>query len=175
MTAPIRSMPGIIRDMEGIRQAVRQRRDELNISHETIDALAGLQAGYTSKLLAPIPIKNFGDMSLAAVLGALAIAIVVVEDPAQKLLVEGRWQKRKRPQRLLPASASRLSINAIIEVTPDLQAQLELKEYMKMIGKRGGIASAKRRMKVMGKRARQRSASHAARMRWAKRAAASHA
>src|SRR4051812_1815741 len=90
MTAPIRSMPELV-------QALRTRRDELNISHETIDAIAGLQSGYTSKLLAPKPIKNLGPMSFGSLLGALGLAVVVVPDPQAEAKVEKHWVKRKRP------------------------------------------------------------------------------
>jgi hypothetical protein len=164
MTIPIRSQAELL-------DAIRARRDELNISHETIDQIAGFQGGYTSKLLAPQPIKNLGPMSLGAILGALGLALVAVADPEAEQRVSKRWQKRKRPQKL-PASASRLSIEnetpQILQVTPELQAKMERKEYMRMIGKRGGQVSAKRRMKIMGKRRRQAIATHAARMRWAK-------
>lgn len=56
-------------------------------------------------------------------------------------------------------------VPAILQITPELDRQLKDPEFMRAIGKLGG----KRRMKTMGKRARQRAASHAARMRWAKR------
>jgi hypothetical protein len=46
MTAPIRSQSELL-------DAIRARRDELNISHETIDNIAGFQAGYTSNCCAP--------------------------------------------------------------------------------------------------------------------------
>lgn len=158
MTAPIRSMPELL-------AALRLRRDELNISHEIIDEIAGFAKGYTSKLLAPEPMKNLGKMSMGALLGALGIALVAVPDPEAARLVQKRWVKRKRPQRLAPLSIP-LSIDnqvpAALQITSDLQAQLRDSEFMKMIGKRGG----KRRLKTMGKRARQRAASHAARMRW---------
>lgn len=162
MSAPIRSMPELV-------NAIRARRDELNISHETIDNIAGLQSGYTSKLLGPIQLKGFSHMSLGAVLGALGIGLVVIEDPEQRAKVEGRWQKRKRPQRLAPASIAASMPNevpAIIQIVPELQRQLVDLEHMKRIAKLG----AKQRNRVMKKRARQRAASHAARMRWAKRA-----
>lgn len=167
-------MTEIIRDMEGIRKAVRRRRDELNISHETIDQIAGLQSGYTSKLLAPKPLKNFGDMSFGAVLGALAIGIVVVEDPDQKGLVEGRWQPRKRPMKL-PLLASALSIDnevpAVLQITAEVQREMRKKRMQELGsigGKKGGSKGGKRRLKTMGKRARQRAATHAARIRWSK-------
>lgn len=156
-----------IRGMPELVDAIRARRDELNISHETIDNIAGLQSGYTSKLLGPRPLKGFSHMSLGAVLGALGICLHVVDDPTARAAVQGRWQKRKRPQRLLPASIPASMPNEVpgkIAVTPELQAHLERQEHMKTIAKSGG----KRRAAVLGKRARQRIASHAARMRWAK-------
>jgi hypothetical protein len=156
MTIPIRSMAELL-------AALRTRRDELQLTHETLDAIAGWAGGYSSKLFAPDPIKNLGWQSLGLALGALGIAIVVVEDQEQGARVRKRWIRRERPARTA-ASACRLS-------TAELQAKLELSERMKMLGKLGGKASAKRRMKTMGKRARQRAASHAARIRWSKREA----
>lgn len=160
MTAPIRSMPELV-------AALRARRDELNISHETIDSIAGLQAGYTSKLLAPVPIKHLGRMSFEAILGALGIALVAVPDPVAIAKVGKHWQKRKRPQRLTASITASIDneVPAKLEVTPELQRKLVDFDHMKRIAKMG----AKRRNKIMGKRARQRAAAHAARMRWAKR------
>lgn len=162
MTAPIRSMAELV-------NALRARRDEIDISHETIDAIAGLQSGYASKLLAPRAPRNIGYMSLGDIMGALGIGLQVVEDSEQIQRVAGRWQKRKpqgpRYQRSLsmPLSIDN-EVPAQIEITPELQAKLEKLEHMRAIGKKGG----KRRLKTMGKRARQAQASHAARKRWGK-------
>lgn len=155
MTAPIRSMPELL-------DALRARRDALNVSHETIDAISGLQSGYTSKLLAPKPIKNLGPITMGPLLGALGLAIVVVEDQEQVLRVKSRWIKRKRPQKLIA-----LALMLKQEESPQLQRKLRMQE----LGKRGGKIGGKRRLKTMSKRARQRAATHAARMRWAKRSA----
>jgi len=164
MTTPIRSMDELI-------AALRARLVELQLTHSTVDGIAGLQDGYTSKLLAPKPIKNLGPISFQALLGALGVAVVVVEDPEQVKRVEGRWTKRERPLRtpkLLPPLSTPLSIEnqvpAEIVITPELQRKLRDSEFMKSIGKLGG----KRRLKSMGKRARQRAAAHAARIRWQK-------
>lgn len=164
MTIPIRSQAELL-------DAIRARRDELNISHETIDDISGLPKGYTSKLLANPPMKNLGHKSLGDLMGALGMALVAVPDPEQIARVEKRWVKRKRPQRLAPLSIPLRIDNEVpaeLQITPDLQAQLEKREFMKSIGKKGG----KRRLKTMGKRARQRAATHAIRCRWAKRDAA---
>jgi hypothetical protein len=92
-------MSRLIRSIDDLVAAIRARRDELNVSHELLDDLAGLQSGYTSKLLAPEPMKGLGPMSLPALLGALGAALVLVEDSAQAERVRDRWTPRKRPPR----------------------------------------------------------------------------
>lgn len=152
MTAPIRSMPELV-------DAIRRRRDELNISHETIDNIAGLQSGYTSKLLGPIQLKGFSHMSLGAVLGALGIGLVVIEDPEATAKVQGRWQKRKRPQRLLPSITVSIEneVPATMQITPELQAQLRDPTFMRSIGLRGNLKRNERlspwKRRVLARRA----------------------
>ena len=58
------------------------------VTLETLDHIAGWPSGYSGKLLAPDPIKNLGWLSLGLGLNALAIKLVVVEDPEQRKLVE---------------------------------------------------------------------------------------
>ena len=95
----------LIRSIDDLVAAVRARRDELNLSHKLLDDLAGLQSGYTSKLLAPNRVKNLGALSLPALLGALGVALVLVEDSAQAERMRDKWIPRKRPRRL-PAGAN---------------------------------------------------------------------
>lgn len=159
MNAPIRSMPELV-------QALRDRRDELNISHETIDSIAGLQSGYTSKLLAPKPIKNLGPMSFGSILGALGLAVVVVPDPQAEAKVGDRWEPRKRPQKLplsMPLSIDN-QVPAEIAITPELQGILRRPEYMREIGLRGNI---KRNATLSGWK-RKVLARRAAKARWRK-------
>jgi hypothetical protein len=119
----------VINSMTGVLDAIRARRDELNLSHEAIDALCGFPGGYTSKLLAPVPIRGVSHMSLTAILGALALGFVVVEDPGQRQKIEGRWQPRKRAPNRKPAGA--LLANESGQIVPstnggaDVQATFE--------------------------------------------------
>lgn len=163
MTA-IRSMPELI-------QALRDRARELQLTHETIDAVSGLQSGYTSKLLAPKPIKNLGPMSFESILGALGLAVVVVEDPEQVARVSKQWTKRERPLRkqlALPSPSMSLSIDnqvpAQLHVTPAIQRLLRNPEWMKEIGLRGNHA----RNAKLSPWKRKVLARKAARARWAK-------
>ena len=77
--------------------AHRARRDELQITHETIDAIAGWAPGYAGKILAPDPIKNLGWMSLGSLLGTFGTMLLMVEDEEQIKPVQGRWTRRERP------------------------------------------------------------------------------
>jgi hypothetical protein len=91
---------------EELRALVCDRRDELNLAHTTIDAISGVPDGYTGKCLAPDPVRNFGAVSLAAILGALALRIVrveIAEDPEQAARMRPRWTPRRRRPRRKPA------------------------------------------------------------------------
>lgn len=81
--------------MSELVEALRQRRDDLDVSNETIDAIAGFPERYASKLLAPRAPRNLSYHSLGQILGALGVALLVVEDPEQVARVKSRWQKRK--------------------------------------------------------------------------------
>lgn len=154
MSTPIRSMAELL-------NAMRARRDYLDISHETIDAISGVPSGYTSKLFAPIPTRGIGYKSLGDVLGALGMALVPVEDPEAMRLVRHRWAKRgpsgpRSP--VAPWEPVRISAG----ISPELHA------HLKSIASRGGQA----RWKRLGKRARSKLAKQAIAVRWAKREAA---
>jgi hypothetical protein len=113
-------IPRVISTRAELLDVIRDRRDELSLTHQTIDAIGGLSDGYTSKLLAPVPIKNFGEMSLGTMLDALALGVAVVaiaEDPEQAKRMAARWQKRKRPNYLLPP-AVRCSRVAPLTLSP---------------------------------------------------------
>jgi hypothetical protein len=91
--------PRLIATREQLLEVVRDRRDELDLSHETLDLISGLQNGYVSKLLADPPMRGFGEMSLKAVLDALALRLafaVIVEDDEMAKRVRGRWRPRRR-------------------------------------------------------------------------------
>jgi hypothetical protein len=94
--------PVVISSEAELIEAVCARRDELELSHETIDDLAGLPDRYFSKLVGPSPDRGFGEMSLRSVLGALALGVavvVLVEDPEQAKRMRPRWGQRRRKSR----------------------------------------------------------------------------
>lgn len=157
MTAPIRSMPELI-------AALRARRDELQITHETIDSIAGWPAGYAGKLLAPEPIKNLGWMSLGLALDTLGIALMVVPDEEQIKRVEKRWTKRERPNRA-PASISAsidCEVPIVLAVTSRFKRLIDNPEFLRRFTSLGGKARAK----SLSPRQRVVIAKRAARIRW---------
>lgn len=158
-----------IRNPQGMRDAVRDGIEEREIPCGNVDEIVGRAEGYTNKLISDQSGKNFSIYSLFDTLGAIGKCVVVLDDPDQIQKVAKRWTKRKRIQSKEAALAYRFSIDQKMQEAADFQAQLQLRERMKTLGKLGGKKGGKRRLKTMGKRARQRAASHAARMRWSKR------
>src|SRR5262249_23628941 len=49
---------------------LRPTAQDTAVSRETIDAVAGIQSGYSSKLLAPVPSKCLGQVSMGLLPGA---------------------------------------------------------------------------------------------------------
>jgi hypothetical protein len=86
----------IVTDYAGLMTALRTRANELKVTRETLDSVSGLQAGYCAKLLAPVPIRSVGPDTLGPLLGALGLAIVVIEDLTMLERVSARLVKSRR-------------------------------------------------------------------------------
>jgi hypothetical protein len=104
MTEPI----AVCTDYESLLVALRARAEALNVSRATLDDVSGLASGYTAKLLAQPPIKSLGAVSLGPMLGALGIAIVLVEDPDAMRRVASRMVGRNNSQVRANAIASKM-------------------------------------------------------------------
>ncbi|KRR22637.1 hypothetical protein CQ14_30995 [Bradyrhizobium lablabi] len=114
--------PRVVRSRDEFVQLIRDRRDELQLTMETLDAVTGLADGLCSKLLAPNPTKGMGAISLKALLGALALGIAevrIIEDPAQAKRMAPRWTKRKRPDF---TKRGQLSFGTLLEGTSASQS-----------------------------------------------------
>ena len=74
---------------------LRARADTLDVSNLTLDEVAGLQEGYTGKVLAISPSRALGRMSLGALLGALGLKLAVLEDREALARVRPRLVKRR--------------------------------------------------------------------------------
>lgn len=85
----------VVRSYAELHAAIRARVEELDVSRLCLDDAAGFTGGYASKLLAPRPTKLMGKMSLGIMLGALGLALVVVEDPVALARIKPKLQKRR--------------------------------------------------------------------------------
>jgi hypothetical protein len=87
---------GVIRSYDELIEAIRARILELNTTGESVDYVAGLPLRYCAKLLAPQRVRTIGSKSLAPLLGALGLALVVVEDEEQLARIRHRLEPRKK-------------------------------------------------------------------------------
>jgi hypothetical protein len=87
-----------IRSYDDLIVVARARMDDaLEITFETLDHLSGVQSGYSAKLLGPGPdhCKTLGPVSFCAIMGALGMKLLAVEDAAAMARVRQRLVKRK--------------------------------------------------------------------------------
>jgi hypothetical protein len=140
-----------IHSTRDIHVALRDRFDEIGISRLTIDTAAGLTEGHASKLLAPDPIRRFGDVSLWPTLEVAGLKMVLIEDPDAL----ARTSKlRKRDQR---------------KVRTDLVSMRTLNASRAAVLRELTSKAGKARLTKMTAAARRRVAKLAAKARWAKR------
>lgn len=161
-------MTALIRTAADIVEAYRRRIAELGIAHSTVDAISGLPDGYTSKLLAPTPMKTMSRAAIELLNGALAMGFIVAVDDEQARRVQARWLPRKRPIRAMRSITGSIvtETHEIVDVSPDLQRLLQRSEFMRAIGLRGNIA----RKAKLSRWKRSVIARRAAKARWSKTA-----
>jgi hypothetical protein len=142
---------GVCRGADDLRAILRARFTELGVSFETVDSVAGLPARYTAKVLGLQPTRNFGQISLDALLPTAAIMLIAVRD-AEAL---ARIQSRLVPLERVEAASKR---RIIIKFTHD---------FMRKIGSLGGRKSAEnRRARVSKRKALSEMKRQAALKRW---------
>lgn len=89
----------VVRDQLDLVMALRKRAEELNISREVLDELAGFTSGHASKLLATPPVKGIGPVTLFPLLGALGYAMTLIEDEQRKTRIRRTAKRDKRAVR----------------------------------------------------------------------------
>jgi hypothetical protein len=70
-------------DYDGLRRAIRNRIEQLNVSRSTLDSVSGLPSGYCAKILSEGEAKDprrFGMLSLGLVLQATGLRMLLVAD-----------------------------------------------------------------------------------------------
>jgi hypothetical protein len=135
-----------------LHAALRSRREELNISCETVDRAARLTRAHASKLLAPQPLKKAGWETLSFLLPALGARLILAEDP-QALAQLKKFSTRvvKTPARSVPWGRS------------GKQTVVSMR-FVKRIARNGGEARAR----VLSPARKRAIARKAAKARWRK-------
>jgi hypothetical protein len=131
--------------------ALRARVAELGITHQALDALAGLPDGYAGKLLCNPPMRRLSAVNLFNVLAALALRPVLEHDPELLARNQNRLVKRRQRRGVLSLPS--------IHMTPDA---------IRLNGSRGGTARAAK----LDAAERSRIARVAAQARWSRLTAA---
>jgi len=70
-----------VEDYNALRNALRQRVDQLRMSRQTLDTISGLPSGYSAKVLSSGARKNLGALSLDLVLKSVGLQMAIVSDP----------------------------------------------------------------------------------------------
>jgi hypothetical protein len=156
LAPPEKSPPRVLTEintLEGLRLALRDRREALNVSFEAVDTIAGLTPGHASKLLSPTPIKKLGDTSLPLLLGALGLKLILIEDTAAFERVRTR---------LVPRQTNALRVSACLWGRSGQQYEVS-RRWVKQVAAKGGRARAQ----ALTPKQRSKQARRAALIRWA--------
>ena len=149
VASPTGRFIGEARSYDELIALFRQRCAELGTSMERLDDIAGLPQRYISKLLAPLPVKGIGKISLGPLLGCLGLSLTVNEDAQALAKIKHRLVPNKNTGTSMLAQKNGYKRFLIFRGNPDL-ARL----------------SRKRQVLKQSPRKRRRIARYAALIRW---------
>jgi hypothetical protein len=90
-------------DYESLVAALYARKQALGVSDQVLDAISGLSPGHVSKLIGPGRVRGMSPISLTALLGSLALKLIVTENEPQAAIMRPRWEGRDQRQVRAPA------------------------------------------------------------------------
>jgi hypothetical protein len=79
-------------------KTMRERIAYLEVTHDTVDYVAGFPTGYTGKLLGGATIKRMSPFAMFCMADALGLQLSVEENPEGLAKLQSRLVKRTRPQ-----------------------------------------------------------------------------
>jgi len=85
---------GSIATIAELQTLMRARVEQLQMSPEALDYVAGLSSGHSAKLFAPRPKKHIGGQTLPILLDALALKLVVMDDPERRAQLSQKYTPR---------------------------------------------------------------------------------
>jgi hypothetical protein len=138
----------VITSLEGLQATLRERAEAIGISREQIDRHAGFTSGYSSKVLAPAPMKRLSVESACQLAPALGLDLALVENADYLARIRSRSPLREA-NHALHAGAVQFNFSF---------------RYLRQIAKKGGQNSRK----YMSPRQAKKLAQRAANARWAK-------
>lgn len=141
---------GTARSYADLQPILRARADALGLSRVELDRIAGVPAGYSSKVLAEVPLRQLGPDTLGPMVGALAVKLIVVEDPEALAKHTARGDKR----------VEKYALNAG-KHGGAVHFKISLRK-LRQNGRKGGANSRK----FLGKRMARKLARKAANARW---------
>jgi hypothetical protein len=159
--APAPRTIAFCRDYEALVQAFRARQDELGLSNQLCDELAGLTSGHTDKLLGPSRNKTMGASTIDIFLELFGVSLVLVEDMDKVRRMQSRWERRQQCY-VVPLTKRRRVNHAIRENgrLGGLKRAAELSPKLRQeIARKAGKASGRARRRL----ARQAAAAASAR------------
>jgi len=132
---------------------LRNRIEQIGITHEGLDTISGLTSGYSSKLLSIPPVKNLSLDSLVLLAAASGYALAFVENPRMLNRVKQEAKNRKLIREKSTHWRNKKAYALLIERSIEF-------------GKTGGQKSAAARMIKLTPAKRRRIARRAAKGRW---------
>jgi hypothetical protein len=91
-----------IRCYRDLLEAIRARKNELSLSHETVEDICGLTRGHWDKVFGPKTEKKMGWFMFGLIFPALGIKLRVELDPEQARRMASRWERRNHKQVRIP-------------------------------------------------------------------------
>jgi hypothetical protein len=85
----------VIGDDAELLAAIRQRIDELGITHQTLEAISGVTDGYISKVVGSPPQKRISIYTVLLLIEALGLEVRLFERPDLVERYRHRYVKRK--------------------------------------------------------------------------------
>lgn len=155
------SLYGSAADPVELVEVLRRRKQELQITDQELDRIAGLTSGHSGKLLGAARVKRFGELSLFLMLGALGLRLAVVIDENASRKFSGQAEQSVQSSRMLArATKGRYSVGPLSRKV----IHRALVTAGRKAARLGGIARAAR----LSPARRVQIARRAARARWAR-------
>jgi hypothetical protein len=136
-----------IKSWQDFRECFRLRADALQVARTTLDHVGGFPSGHCSALLAPFG-KNFGELSLFAMINVLGLRLLVAED--DEALARIRHRLVLRNERSVRAASAR---NASARMRPCAAVFAGDCEWSKTMNARRCIILTPNRRKAIARKA----------------------